>query len=127
MIAYASTTRDITITVRPMYLDEPSNFLSRRFAFRYGVVIENHGDREVQLLRRQWIIREDDDRFRSQKDDTELRRQPVLAPGEQHAFDAGCTLRSFDGMVEGMYVAQTPNGEQFQLDVPAFPLHAAAN
>lgn len=127
MIAYAATTRDITVTVRPMYLDEPSSFFSRRFAFSYGVTIQNHGEEEVQLLRRRWTIRESDGSFRNQEGDTELRAQPVLSPGEAHAFDRGCTLRSFGGRVEGTYLVRTQEGEQFRVAVPAFPLHAAAN
>lgn len=127
MIAYAATTRDITVTVRPLYLDAPSNFFSRRFAFSYGVTVQNHGDEDVQLLRRRWVIQESDGRFRDQEGDTELGAQPVLSPGESHAFDSGCTLRSFGGRVEGTYLVRTPEGEQFRVAVPAFPLHAAAN
>jgi ApaG protein len=127
MIAYAATTRDITITVRPMYLDGPSNFFSRQFAFSYGVVVQNHSDDEVQLLRRRWVIREADGSLRDQEGDAELRTQPVLSPGEAHAFDGGCTLRSFEAFVEGTYLVRTPDGEQFRVAVPSFPLHAAAN
>jgi ApaG protein len=127
MIIYAATTRNITVTVRPMYLDASSDLVSRRFAFSYGVTVQNHGDEEVQLLRRRWVIRESNGSFRDQEGDTELRAQPVLAPGDTHAFDGGCTLRSFGGQVEGTYLVRTGAGERFRVEVPAFPLHAAAN
>ena len=52
IISYASTTRSITVIVRPIYLDEPSDLLGREFAFGYAISIENTGSAEVQLLQR---------------------------------------------------------------------------
>lgn len=127
MITYASTTRRITVTVRPIYLDEPSNFLKRQFTFRYAVCIENSGGTQVQLLRRRWIIHEADGRRQDLEGDDTLRSHPVLEPGEVHVHDGACTIASFDGTVRGNYLVQRADGEQFRVSVPSFPLHAAAN
>lgn len=127
MIRYAATTRDITVTVHPIYLDEPSNLLEHRFHFGYAVRIANTGTEEVQLLRRHWVVRGSDGALQRTDDDTAFRSRPVVEPGDVHTFEGSCTLDSFDGTVEGTYLVQRPNGERFRVSVPSFPLHAAAN
>ena len=127
MITYATTTRDIAVTVRPIYLDEPTDFLKRQFAFGYAVSIENTGSEEVQLLRRRWVIREADGSRQDLEGDAQLPGHPVIAPGEAHVHDGSCTISSFDGTVEGNYLVQRADGEQFRVPVPSFHLHAAAN
>ncbi len=127
MISYASTTRDITVTVRPIYLDEPSDFLERKFRFGYAVYIKNTGSNEVQLLRRRWVIREANGNRQDLEGEGNLRSHPIIAPGETHVHDGSCTLASFDGTVEGNYLVQRSDGEQFRVPVPSFHLHAAAN
>lgn len=127
MISYAATTRDITVTVRPIYLDARSNFLEGRFSFGYAVQIENESTEEVQLLRRRWIIRESNGSLQDLEGEVELENHPILEPGEHHVYDGACTIASFDGNVEGNYLVQRPNGERFRVSIPSFPLHAAAN
>jgi ApaG protein len=127
MLSYASTTRDIQITVRPIYLDGASSLLDKEFTFAYAVFIENVGDDEIQLLRRRVTIRESDGTVHDTEGDVELRSQPTLSPGEEHIYDGTCTLGSFDGSVEGTYLVQRSNGERYRVNVPRFPLHAAAN
>ncbi len=127
MISYASTTRSIVVTVRPIYLDEPSDLLEREFSFGYAVYIKNDGTDEVQLLRCRWIIEEADGSRQDVTGDGNLRPHPVIAPGETHVHDGSCTIESFNGTVEGNYLVQRADGEQFRVSVPSFPLHAAAN
>ena len=127
MITYATTTRDISVTVRPIYLDEPSDLLKREFAFEYAVSIANSGSEAVQLLRRRWIIREGDGSRQDLEGDANLQGHPVISPGEAHVHDGSCTITSFDGVVEGNYLVQRDDGEQFRIPVPSFHLHAAAN
>ena len=58
MVTYEATTHQITVSVRPVYVDGQSDVIARRFVFAYFIRIENHGDEEVQLLRRHWFIRD---------------------------------------------------------------------
>jgi ApaG protein len=127
MIRYAATTRDITVTVHPIYLDEPSNLLEHRFYFEYAVHVANTGPDEVQLLRQDWSIQDADGRTQQPLNDIEVQSRPVVAPGNVHTFEGSCTLDSFEGVVEGTYLVQRPNGEQFRVSVPSFHLQAAAN
>ena len=127
MLTYASTTRNITVRVQPMYLDAPSNLVRREFAFGYAVCIENQSDEEVQLLRRSWTIREDGGSHHALDGDTQVRAQPILEPGDTHVYDGSCTLASFAGSVEGTILVRRPDGERFRVEIPPFHLHAAAN
>ena len=127
MITYATTTRDIAVTVRPIYLDELSDLLKRQFTFGYAVSIENTGEKNVQLLRRRWVIEEHDGTRQDLEGDAELPGHPVIEPGDTHVHDGSCTITSFNGMVEGNYLVQRADGEQFRVPVPSFHLHAAAN
>lgn len=127
MVTYASTTRDIAVTVRPIYRSEPSDLLRRTFTFGYVVSIENTGSTTVQLLRRRWIIQEQDGTRQDLEGDAELTGHPVVAPGETYVHNGSCTITSFDGAVEGNYLVQRGDGEQFRVPLPSFHLQAAAN
>ena len=127
MITYATTTREIAVTVRPIYLDELSDLLKRQFTFGYAVSIENTGSSAVQLLRRRWVIEEHDGTRQDLEGDADLKGHPVIKPGQSHVHDGSCTITSFNGTVEGNYLVQRADGEQFRVPVPSFHLHAAAN
>ena len=63
MVPYIATTHEMTVTVRPVYLDSQSDLMSRRFVFGYFIRIENLSGEEVQLLRRHWYIRDGNGRL----------------------------------------------------------------
>ena len=53
---YEKTTKDISITVRPFYLDEQSSPDEEHYVWAYRVCIENCGDHTVRLINRHWRI-----------------------------------------------------------------------
>lgn len=127
MVAYAATTRDITVTVRPIYLDEPSDVFERQFFFGYLVRIVNDGDTEVQLLRRHWRVLERSGRVQDVEGEGVVGRQPVIGPGDVHVYDSFCALHDMEGVMEGTYLVQDVRGERFRITIPRFHLRAAAN
>jgi ApaG protein len=110
-----------------MYLDEPSDVVNQRFTFGYAVWIENTGSDAVQLLRRRWVVRASDGSRQDWEGDSALPGHPVVKPGEAHVHDGSCTISSFQGTVEGNYLVQRADGDQFRVAAPSFPLLAAAN
>jgi len=52
MQAYSETTRGITVTVRPVFLENRSVPLEHQYFWAYFVRIENHGQEPVRLMRR---------------------------------------------------------------------------
>jgi ApaG protein len=127
MVPYAATSEDITVTVRPVYLDSQSDLMNRRFVFGYFIRIENHSTQEVQLMRRHWIIRESSGRVQEVEGEGVIGVQPVIRSGEAHEYSSFTVLQTFEGSMEGTYLMQRPSGERFRVAIPRFDLRAAAN
>ena len=127
MIPYIATTDSLTVTVRPVYLDNQSDFFEKRFVFAYFIRVENQGLEEVQLLRRHWVIRERTGRMEEVEGEGVVGQQPLIPPGQAHEYNSFCVLHSFEGTMEGTYLMQRPNGERFRIAIPRFDLRAAAN
>ena len=53
---YEKTTRAITVTVQPFYLDEQSSPDEEHYVWAYKVCIENGGENTVRLINRHWRI-----------------------------------------------------------------------
>jgi len=127
MIPYDATTRGVTVTVRPVYLDDPSDFFEKRFVFAYFISIENHTDTPVQLLRRYWRIEEIDGSVREVEGAGVIGQQPIIKPGHAHIYSSYCILSSLSGAMEGYYLMRTAEGQRFRVAIPRFDLHVAAN
>jgi ApaG protein len=127
MQPYEATTENITITVRPLYLDGQSDAIARKFVFAYFISIENNGPEPVQLLRRHWFIRNASDELREVEGEGVVGQQPVIHPAKEHEYNSYCVLDTFEGTMEGTYLMRRPNGELFYVVVPRFTLRAQAN
>ncbi len=127
MVTYDATTQSIAVSVRPVYLDGQSDLLARRFVFAYFITIGNHGAGDVQLLRRHWIIKDDTGGLQDVEGEGVIGEQPTIAPGGVHEYNSYCVLPTFTGTMEGTYLMQRENGEQFRVEIPRFDLRAQAN
>lgn len=127
MIPYVAKTDEITVTVRPVYLDSESDLMNRRFVFGYFILIENESAVDVQLLRRHWYIHDDEGRVQEVEGEGVIGLQPVIGPGEQHKYSSYCVLETFMGFMEGTYLMERASGERFRIAIPRFHLRAAAN
>ncbi len=127
MSLFSETTENITVTVRPLYLETESNFLSRKFVFAYFIRIENNGVEPVQLLRRHWIITHDTGKVEEVEGEGVIGKQPVIAPGGFHEYNSFCILESLEGFMEGTYLMKRPSRETFTINIPRFILRAMAN
>jgi len=124
---FVATTEDITVTVRPVYLDGQSDIILKKFVFAYFIRIENKSMDKVQLLRRHWYIRHSSGKVEEVDGEGVIGKQPVLAPGEAHEYNSFCVLETFEGSMEGTYLMQRSHGETFNVTIPRFILRAAAN
>lgn len=127
MVRYDATTDAVTVTVRPVYLDDRSDVLESRFVHLYLVQIDNDGAGEVQLLRRRWVITDAHGNIQEIEGDGVVGRQPVLGPGERHEYHSFCVLPTFEGTMEGTYLMQREDGSRFRAEIPRFHLRALAN
>lgn len=119
---YSKTTRSITVTVEPFYLDEQSSPEENHFVWAYRVRIENNGPETVQLLRRHWKITDGFGRLQEVQGAGVVGEQPVLKPGDSYEYSSGTPLPTPSGIMMGTYHMETQTGEPFDIAVPAFSL-----
>ncbi len=127
ILPYRATTKDITITVHPLYVDGQSDVLLQKFVFSYLVRIENHGDESIQILRRHWLINHGGARVEEIEGEGVVGKQPVIEPGSFHEYNSYCILETFEGSMEGTYLIRRENGDYFRVTIPKFTLRAMAN
>lgn len=120
--SYAATTRDITVSVEPHFLEEQSAPESRHFVWAYHVRIHNHGEEAVQLLTRYWRITDSLGHVQEVRGDGVVGKQPLLRPGEMFEYASGAPLPTPSGIMVGAYEMVTEAGERFDVEIPAFSL-----
>jgi ApaG protein len=120
---YRQTTRGITVSVRPIFLEDRSRPAEDEYFWAYKVRIVNEGLEAVQLLKRTWRITDAAGKVLDVHGDGVVGEQPVLEPGESFDYTSGTPLRTPSGMMAGLYhmVAQG-SGELFDVVIPAFSL-----
>jgi ApaG protein len=119
---YRQTTRSITVTVQPVYLDAQSSPAEGRYVWAYHVRIENAGGETVQLRTRRWRITDGHGRVREVQGPGVVGEQPVLQPGESFEYTSGTPLPTPSGIMVGAYQMETTDGELFEVAIPAFSL-----
>ena len=119
---YSATTRAITVTVRPVFLEEQSSVEDNQFFWAYHIKIENHGDEVVQLRNRHWRITDGAGRFQEVRGAGVVGEQPTLRPGDSFEYTSGTPLSTPSGIMVGTYEMETDTGERFDIAVPAFSL-----
>jgi ApaG protein len=119
---YSSTTRQITVTVKPIFLPDQSSPADNHFVWAYRVRIENNGRQTVQLKRRCWRITDGFGRLQEVRGAGVVGEQPVLKPGDTFEYTSGTPLPTPSGIMVGTYEMESDSGEQFEIDIPAFSL-----
>ena len=119
---YSAQTRDIVVTVEPSYLDDQSSPTDNHYVWSYHVRIENQGRETVQLRNRYWRITDSWGRIQEVRGAGVVGVEPILSPGESFEYTSGTPLNAPSGIMVGSYEMETPHGDRFDVDVPAFSL-----
>lgn len=119
---YSETTRQITVTVKPIYLEDQSSPADGHYVWAYRVRIENHGPETVQLKRRHWKITDALGRVQEVQGAGVVGEQPVLGPGQAYEYTSGTPLNTPSGIMVGTYQMEATDGECFDVSIPAFSL-----
>ncbi|HXQ51352.1 MAG TPA: Co2+/Mg2+ efflux protein ApaG [Stellaceae bacterium] len=119
---YSETTRSITVTVKPVYLEDQSSPTDNHYVWAYHVRIENKGSETVQLRRRHWRITDAIGRVNEVRGPGVVGEQPVLKPGEAYEYTSGTPLSTPSGIMVGSYEMETRDGGSFAVAVPALSL-----
>ena len=119
---YSQTTRDITVSVKPFYLEEQSSPSENLYVWAYQVRIKNNGSTTVQLRTRHWRITDSNGRMHEVRGAGVVGEQPVLGPGESFEYTSGTPLPTPSGIMVGSYRMQLEDGGVFDIAIPAFSL-----
>ncbi len=127
---YSETTKEITVTVKPFYLEEQSSPDENHYVWAYHVRIENRGAATVQLRTRHWRITDSNGQTQEVRGAGVVGEQPRLEPGESFEYTSGTPLTTPSGIMVGSYQMQMETGEVMDVAIPAFSLdspHQAVN
>ncbi|WP_102961130.1 Co2+/Mg2+ efflux protein ApaG [Mangrovicella endophytica] len=123
---YKATTRNITVTVTPSFLEEQSQPEDGRWVWAYTVEIDNGSRDTVQLRSRYWQITDAQGHVEEVEGAGVVGEQPILSPGDSFTYTSGCPLRTSSGIMRGHYRMQKPDGSTFTVEIPAFSLDVPA-
>ena len=121
---YRAVTRKVEVTVTPRFVSERSSPGNGYFFWAYTINITNLSAETVQLKTRHWRITDALGRLQEVKGPGVVGNMPVLKPGESFRYTSGCPLETPSGIMVGSYRMTTEDGEQFNVDIPAFSLDA---
>jgi ApaG protein len=119
---YQAVTHNIAVTVSPRFLPERSSSEERVYFWAYTIEIRNHGDKTVQLKTRHWVITDGAGQTQEVSGEGVIGKEPVLKPGEVFEYTSGVPLPTPSGFMVGTYGMVTPDGERFDIAIPAFSL-----
>lgn len=119
---YSATTRQIRVTVRPVYLDDQSAPNDSHFVWAYHVTIENLGQETVQLRSRHWRITDARGELHEVRGPGVIGEQPILEPGDVYDYTSGTPLATPSGIMCGTYQMENERSEMFDVEIPAFSL-----
>jgi ApaG protein len=119
---YRAVTRNIEVTVKPLFLADRSSPENGYFFWAYTIAITNIGPETVQLRTRHWRITDALGRLQEVKGAGVVGEEPVLKPGQSFEYTSGVPLPTPSGFMTGTYGMQTETGEGFDVGIPTFSL-----
>ncbi|HWV51185.1 Co2+/Mg2+ efflux protein ApaG [Pseudorhodoplanes sp.] len=119
---YRAVTRNIEVVVTPRFMSDRSAPEKSQFFWAYTIEISNKGGETVQLKTRYWHITDGFGRVQEVRGAGVVGEEPVIAPGKSFEYTSGVPLQTPSGIMTGRYGMVTEDGEQFDIDIPAFSL-----
>jgi len=119
---YTQKTKNISVTVTPIYLEDQSEPDEDHYVWAYQVKIENDSLETVQLRSRHWRITDANGLMQEVRGSGVVGEQPVLEPGESFEYTSGTPLNAPSGIMVGSYEMQTDEGDVIEVGIPAFSL-----
>jgi ApaG protein len=114
-------TEGVKVSVATSYQPEYSSPVQSHYVFTYKILIENHSQYTIQLLKRHWYIFDANGVVREVEGDGVVGQQPILEPGEIHEYVSGCNLKTELGKMKGTYLMErVVDGKHFDVNIPQF-------
>lgn len=119
---FVEVSHDISVRVKPVYLEEESSAVAKKHVFAYFITIKNLGSRNVQLLRRHWEIENASGSAHEVDGEGVIGQKPTIEPGEEHTYNSFCVLESYRGSMKGFYTMRAVEGGKLKVRIPEFRL-----
>ncbi len=119
---FIEVSHDISVEVKPIYLEEESSPVVNKHVFAYFITIRNMGDQKVQLLKRHWEIQDSAGENHEIDGEGVIGIQPVIEAGDQHTYNSFCVLKSYRGSMQGYYTMEREDGKLINVRIPKFLL-----
>lgn len=114
-------TEGVRVSVETEYQPDYSSPSQFHYVFTYKVTIENNSRRTIQVLRREWHVRDAGFPNRLVKGEGVVGQQPIIEPGKTHQYISGCNLKSGMGSMFGKYeVERLFDGKILDVIIPRF-------
>ncbi len=124
---YSKTTKGVTVTVKPYFLDDQSSPHEGHYVWAYQVNIKNSSSNVMKLNHRNWLIIDANGKIINVQGEGVVGEFPTLLPGESFEYTSGTPLKTNNGIMQGFYLMSQENGEQIKVDIPAFSLDSPYN
>ena len=113
-------TSGIRVQAHPKYLPEHSDPDTGRWVFAYRIRIFNGTTSPITLRSRHWIIIDGEGQRHEVDGPGVVGLQPLIEPGESFEYGSFCPLPTMWGTMEGSYVLEDDDGQEFRAVVGRF-------
>ena len=105
------------------YFDEEhSQVEQEKYVYIYSIRIKNLGKKSAQLLKRKWLITNEDGESLVVRGDGVVGEQPVILPNNSYRYTSGIVLETEIGTMEGEYTMRDEHGKEFKIPIKKFTL-----
>jgi ApaG protein len=108
--------------VHAKYVAEQSQPENNRYIFAYVITIKNLSTQTVQLMGRRWLITDSNGKQMSVEGDGVVGKQPVIDSNDEYTYTSGTALETPVGVMQGQYVMQDEEGNEFITEIEPFRL-----
>ena len=122
MSALDTAEQAFEIAVETRYIDAESDADANRYVFAYTITIANVGASAGQLLARRWVITDGEGHTQEVEGAGVVGRQPRIPPGKAFRYTSAAALPTAVGSMEGHYLFQSDDGDEFIVPIPPFSL-----
>ena len=119
---YSKTTKKISITVNPYFLEDQSEPDDQHYVWAYQVTINNKSKDRIQLKNRYWKIIDSNGIKQEVRGEGVVGVQPHIMPGESYEYTSAAILETPVGCMEGSYEMIADDGMEFDAPIPVFNL-----
>ena len=106
---YSKTTKGVTVTVTPYFLDDQSSPQESHYVWAYQVNIKNLSESTMKLNHRNWVIIDANGKIMNVQGEGVVGEFPTLQPGESFEYTSGTPLKTTNGTVSYTHLTLPTN------------------